>query len=66
MFMVTAQNNDEWAEQEICRAVQGQMAHGSVNVAWHSFISFWFPILNRFVILAELFKGMPRCPLTSK
>lgn len=54
MFMVTVQNNDEWAEQEIWRAVQGQIAHGSVNVAWHSFISFWFPILNGFVILAEL------------
>lgn len=28
--MVAAQNNDEWAEQEICGAVQGQMAHGRV------------------------------------
>lgn len=61
MFMVTAQNNDEWAEQEIWRAVQGQIAHGSVNVAWHSFISFWFPILNRFVILAELLSRLKGC-----
>lgn len=52
--MMTAQNNDEWAEQEIWRAVQGQITHRSVNVAWHSFISYWFPILNRFVILTEL------------
>lgn len=61
MFMVTARNNDEWAEQEMWGAVQGQMAHGSVNVAWHSFISFWFPILNRFVILAELLSHLKGC-----
>lgn len=54
MSMMTAQNNDEWAEQEIWEAVQGQSSCGSVNVSWHSFISFWFPILNRFVILTEL------------
>lgn len=58
---MTAWNNDEWAEQEISEAVQGQLTHGCVNVSWHSFISFWFPILNRFVILTELLSHLKWC-----
>jgi len=57
---MTAQNNDECAEQEIWRAGQGQITHGSVNVAWHSFISYWFPILNSFVILTEQLSHLMR------